>query len=180
MNTLNKPTPTRAIHSKEARIMKSARKRAPSSPRSQGGWTIIEIMIGAGLAISLALIAFSNFGDVASTKAQTDAMTEIQDMRTKVQSWRNAKARRGSTTSIGISQMILDGMSLSRYTDGIGQNAYGKDIGLATAASGSDWTLSYGTASTTACTFLEDALTNDSNLVAAPSCTGDTLSATFN
>lgn len=180
MNTLNKPTPTRAIHSKEASIMKSARKRAPSSPRSQGGWTIIEIMIGAGLAISLALIAFSNFGDVAATKAQTDAMTEIQDMRTKVQSWRNAKARRGSTTSIGISQMILDGMALSRYTDGVGQNAYGKDLVLTTAAAGSDWTLSYGTSSVTACTFLEDALTNDSNLVTAPTCAGDTLSATFN
>ena len=180
MNTLNNPITTKAVQSKEASIMKSARKRAPSSPRGQGGWTIIEIMIGAGLAISLALIAFSNFGDVASTKAQTDAMTEIQDMRTKVQSWRNAKARRGSTSTIGIATMITDGMALSRYTDGVGQNAYGKDIGLSESASGSDWTLSYGTASATACTFLKDALTNDSNLVTPPACAVDVLSATFN
>jgi Tfp pilus assembly major pilin PilA len=179
MNTLNNPT--KAVQSKEASIMKSARKRAPSSPRAQGGWTIIEIMIGAGLAISLALIAFSNFGDVASTKAQTDAMTEIQDMRTKVQSWRNAKARRGSTSTIGIGKMIQDGMSLSRYTDGVGQNAYGKDLVLTTAATGSDWTLGYGTASASACKFLEDALTNDSNLVPGTlSCTGADLSVTFN
>ena len=191
MNTLNNPTLARAIHSKEASIMKSARKRAPSieimigagiataSPRRQGGWTIVEIMIGAGIASALAIAVFSNFGDVVETKIQTDAMTEIQDMRAKVQSWRNAKARRGSTTTISVAQMISDGVPLSRYTDGVAENAYGKDIALSSPSTGSDWVLSYGTKSSTACAFLSAALTNDLNVVAGPACTTNVLSVTF-
>jgi Tfp pilus assembly major pilin PilA len=179
MDALNhNPTTTNAIHSKETSIMKSSRKRTPSSPRSQGGWTLIEIMIGAAVAVSLAAVVFSNFGDVVAQKSQTDAMTEIQDMRTKVQSWRSSKSQRGNTTDVSITRMIADGISLSRYTNGTGQNAYGRDIVV--SGDGANWNLLYTAADQPSCTFLLNALANDSNLVTAPSCAGDTLSATFN
>lgn len=148
--------------------------------KKQDGASLLEMLFYAGLVITLAVFVTPYLTDVTASTKQSRGETEISNTIALVESWRGSKSRKQDTTGLSITQMKTDGVQLSKFTTGEGENVYGLDIKVETASAGSDWKFTYETGDQPSCTFHLDSLGTGSQFQVAPACAAGTLTATFN
>lgn len=149
------------------------------SKHAQEGLSLIEILLWLSLAVVVGTFAANQFGNVSAGAKRERAYAEIEKVRGAAQAFRTSPKRAGSFTGVTIAVLATQGYNVNPLTTGLAENAYGKNITLIAASSGTDATLTYQTANNEDCLQLTERFTNSPGLSGAPSCATNTLTLTL-
>ena len=154
--------------------------------KREGGYSIGEILFWTAV-VALGLGFLGSMGlDVFSGQRLNQAQSELNQLLIAGEKYRNTNGAYGGTgvTNVSFQRLRDRAYGMSSYTDGVGENAYGLNMTIASASSGAQATITYQTDTTEACQQLGDQLRNNNMLtVATNPCSGSgpyTLTVTLN
>lgn len=147
--------------------------------RTKQGFTLIELLIYVGVLASAGVFIVTQFSNVTSGSNLERAFTEIEKVRIAAQAYRAAPRRQGSYNAISMTQLSVQGYNVRPFTSGVAQNAYGKNITIAAAASGADATIVYQTGENQDCQQLLERYTNSIGVKTPLACATTNLTMTL-
>lgn len=136
------------------------------------GFTAIEyVAIVAAIAIATIAVVSASSGFFSSSKKNT-AILEVSKVVNAAKLYRIAN---NDYNGITIQAMVNSGYDIEPFTDGVGENAYGANVAIVSAASDQDATLTYATDSASACASLDSRFGDAADGISASACDANFL-----
>ncbi|MDA8663981.1 prepilin-type N-terminal cleavage/methylation domain-containing protein [Porticoccaceae bacterium] len=165
----------------DARVQKT-QKRKTSSNRQQG-YTLVELLVVLGVVAIILVFSFPVFEKAKDNAIRVKELNHFTVLRLAAMQFRKHRAQNGSTTNLtNVNTLFSNGYNIAPLTDGKGQNAYGNTIAITTANWGEDFTITSDVGSATECAYYLTellGLPGGNNVATAPSCSGGTVSITY-
>lgn len=138
---------------------------------SQRGLTLGEMLIYlAALAAVGAYLASVGGGIFGATRIE-QAHQELHAAITAAQTYRSIQ---GSYDDIDVEELVDNGYNLAGFTNGTGENVYGKDLVIAPTTGDADAEFDYGTESSKACNQLKSRIDQLDGIAVAAACAATT------
>lgn len=153
------------------------RSKAPTN--NQKGLTLIELLTFAALFAIVGIVFGPRLAGVFSGQEIGTAQVEIDTVMAAGSVYRSAPANQGLYTGISVTELNNSGYQVAPFTTGVNQNVFGATVAIASVASNTDATVTYGTEDAQACAQLVERYTNDARVKGTPSCTGANFSVTI-
>jgi len=146
----------------------------------QGGFTLVELLVVLAIIAVIAAAALTSSENASSSQKQNAEIGLINMLKAEANKFRKHRAQNGSTANLtNVNTLSSNGYNVSPLTDGVGQNAYDNTITVASANSGSDFTITSDIGTATECAYFVQALAGGDDVATAPSCTGGVVSITY-